>query len=170
MTGGRYVLGRVPHSHRHIQTRNSEHATSCRFVWQAKRGARTSYPTISGPTLLWIPFCISVSDWSDSNTVAPKRSRYAKSLAGRVSWRCGNPGESKQARSLTGVISSSWVLVRGRRKEFCRVAAVAPNLDHIASMKPGGPVNVLWCEIGIVGVARTKTRWDRWIGKEKQKR
>ena len=101
--------------------------------------------------------------------VAPKPISMRKSLTGGVSWRCGNTVETPGAISFTGVISSSWVQVRGRQREFCRGAAVAPNLDHIASMKPGGRVNVLWCEIRIEAVARTKTRKDRWVGKEKQK-
>jgi len=62
------------------------------------------------------------------------------------------------------------VLVRGRRKEFCRVAAVAPNLDHIASMKPGRRINVLWCEIGKLASGSYKDKMGPvgWQGKTKE--
>ncbi|KAH8998596.1 hypothetical protein EDB92DRAFT_1836082 [Lactarius akahatsu] len=100
-----YVLGHPSLTQRHTKVRNTLQIADLRTV-----GGR---PTTSGRTILWIP--------------------------GRVNWRCGNPAKGG-AIFLTGVISGSWMLdwcwYEGGGRKFCRVAAaVAPNLDHIASMK-----------------------------------
>ncbi len=72
-----------------------------------------------------------------------------------------------QAGAITGVISGSCVLAPGRQKEFSRMAAVAHNLDHIASAstKPGTEAGKAIMHRRERGrMARMKTREIPWSG------